>query len=293
MPVQAADRKALQDAGYIVARGLLDRAVIEELHARSQAILAELPGEHRARNRSQGSLVPMADHPEYGAIIGAQALRAAFERLAFPDPRFSSGYLISKPPGGPPLFWHQDWWGWDDPVSYTDEIAQVFVMIYLSDTSPENGCLRVIPGSHRRHHPLHDAPAAHGEALSRVEDPNHPLYGRIQGEIDVPVKAGDVVFGDARILHAAHANRSDAERSLLTLWYHPDYGSLPAGMRARIRGLFDRQGADTDVAGADALTLEDWPDADGLRDLFPPLETAVPHEWCRVPDWSRAPTTAA
>lgn len=293
MSVQAADRKALQDAGYIVARGLLDRALIEDLHARSQAILAELPGEHRARNRSQGSLVPMADHPEYSAIIGAQALRAAFERLAFPDPRFSSGYLISKPPGGPPLFWHQDWWGWDDPVSYSDEIAQVFVMIYLSDTSPDNGCLRVIPGSHRRHHALHDAPAAHGEALSRVDDPNHPLYGRIQGEIDVPVKAGDVVFGDARILHAAHANRSDAERSLLTLWYHPNYGSLPAGMRARIRGLFDRHGADTDVAGADALTLEDWPDADGLKDLFPPPETAKPHEWCRVPDWSKAPTNAA
>lgn len=288
-----ASAQALNENGYVVIPGLLEGEVVEALHARSQAILADLPVEHRERNRSQGSLVPLADHPAFADVIGSPALRAAFTAFGFPDPRFSSGYLISKPPGGPPLFWHQDWWGWDDPISYTPQIAQIFVMIYLSDTSSENGCLRVIPGSHRRHHPLHDAPAAHGEALSRVDDPNHPLYGRIEGEIDVPVMAGDVVFGDARILHAAHGNGSDAERSLLTLWYHPDYRSLPAGMRARIRGLFDRQGADTDVADADALTLEDWPDAPGLRDLFPSAETAKPHEWCRVPDWTRAPTTAA
>ena len=174
-------RDQLLHDGYCVLGGLLDPGLILTLRQRSLAILDGLPCEHRASNRSQGSLVPLADHPAYADVIGAEALRSAFEDLKFDDPRFSSGYLISKPPGGPPLFWHQDWWGWNDPVSYGASIQQVFAMIYLSDTSRSNGCLRVIPGSHRGKHALHDAPAAHGEALSRVDDPEHPLFKPVEG----------------------------------------------------------------------------------------------------------------
>ncbi|MEC8595240.1 MAG: phytanoyl-CoA dioxygenase family protein [SAR324 cluster bacterium] len=56
---------------------------------------------------------------------------------------------ISKPPKSPALFWHQDWWDWNEPSSFTYQMAQVFVMIYLKDTTPQNGCLRVIPGSNK------------------------------------------------------------------------------------------------------------------------------------------------
>ncbi len=281
----ADDRKQLEEGGYIVSEGLLDARLVASLYDLSSSILHTVSNEHRAANRSQGSLVPMSDYPDYAQIIGASSLRSEFTQLGFSDPRFSSGYLISKPPGGPPLFWHQDWWGWDDPISYTHHIAQVFVMIYLTDTNAHNGCLRVIPGSHRRRHPLHDAPAAHGESLSRVDDPDHPLYGDVEGEVAVPVKTGDVVIGDARILHSAHANRSDSERILLTLWYHPDYSGLPPRIRARIRNIFDRIGTDTDTADEAALTPDQWPAADALADLFPPAESAEPHNWNRVPDW--------
>ena len=280
-----ADSLQLETQGFCVVEGLLEQALIDRLRRQSETILSHLPKEHRERNRSQGSLVPMADHPDFAEIIGHPSLRRTFAGLGFEDPRFSSGYLISKPPSGPPLFWHQDWWGWDDDMSYTDDIAQVFVMIYLTDTSPDNGCLRVIPGTHRRYHPLHDAPAAHGEALSRVDDPDHPLFGSIDGEVAVPVKAGDVVIGDARILHAAHANKTESERSLLTLWYHPNYRQLPAALRARIRAIYDREGADTDITDGDALTLDQWPQAGNLNDLFPDIETAEPHSWCREPHW--------
>lgn len=280
-------RAALERDGYVVVEQLLSADVIETLRERSAAVVAEISTEHRERNRSQGSLVPLADHPAYADVIGAAELGALFDRLGFVDPRFSSGYLISKPPGGPPLFWHQDWWGWQHPLSYTATIAQVFVMVYLGDTSPTNGCLRVIPGSHRARHSLHDADAAHGEALSRVDDPAHPLYAEHADEVPVPVRAGDVVVGDARLLHAAHANRSDAERSLLTLWFHPDHAALPAPLRARIRGFFDRTGVDTDTAEGEVRTLDDWPTADALRDLFPPPESAVPQTFDRVPRWDR------
>jgi ectoine hydroxylase-related dioxygenase (phytanoyl-CoA dioxygenase family) len=37
--------------------------------------------------------------------------------------------------------------------------------------------------------------------------------------VDVEVKAGDLVLGDARLLHAAHANNSDRRRTLITMWW--------------------------------------------------------------------------
>ena len=50
--------------------------------------------------------------------------------------------------------------------------------------------------------------------------------------MDVPVKAGDLVIGDARLLHAAHANKSHARRTNITLWYYPDFANLPEPIQA-------------------------------------------------------------
>ena len=106
-------------------------------------------------------------------------------------------------------------------------------MIYLVDTTPHNGCLRLISGSHLKRHRLHDAlPDAHEDELSRAEDMAQSAFQRAEGEIDVPVKAGDVVMGSARLLHAAHGNQSAQRRTNITLWYYPDYANLPASIRA-------------------------------------------------------------
>ena len=50
------------------------------------------------------------------------------------------------------------------------------------------------------------------------------------------MRAGDVVMGDARLLHSAHANRSDERRTVLTVWYWPVYDDLPEEVQARVSG---------------------------------------------------------
>ena len=146
-----------------------------------------------------------------------------------------SGYVISKPPSSPALFWHQDWWGWDDPSSYTPLPQQLFLMYYLVDTTPHNGCLRLLRGSHLQRHRMHDeVPDAHTDELRRVADPDHPAYQSIPEEVDVPVAAGDVVIGDSRLLHSAHANKSAQRRTVITLWYFPYFDLLSDGLRAAI-----------------------------------------------------------
>jgi ectoine hydroxylase-related dioxygenase (phytanoyl-CoA dioxygenase family) len=146
-----------------------------------------------------------------------------------------SGYVISKPPQSPALFWHQDWWGWNDPSSYTPLPQQLFFMYYLVDTTPHNGCLRLLRGSHLQRHRMHDeVPDAHTDELRRFSDPDHPAYQSLAEEVDVPVKAGDLVIGDSRLLHSAHANKSDHRRTVITLWYFPYFELLSDGLRAAI-----------------------------------------------------------
>jgi ectoine hydroxylase-related dioxygenase (phytanoyl-CoA dioxygenase family) len=93
------------------------------------------------------------------------------ENLRLDDTRFSSGFVISKPPQSPPLFWHYDWAAWNHPYSYEVFPAQIFLMLYLVDTTPANGCLRVIPKSHIEDHPLHDVMGLpHAEELQRAKN---------------------------------------------------------------------------------------------------------------------------
>ena len=122
-------RQKLLEEGYCVIESVFlpeELCFIKEVSLKA---LSELPPKHRERNKSQGSLILIADYPEFSDLIAHPALFKVFHDLGFADTRFSSGYIISKPEKSPALFWHQDWWGWGDPISYTDQIAQVFVMI--------------------------------------------------------------------------------------------------------------------------------------------------------------------
>ena len=150
--------------------------------------------------------------------------------------------MISKPPHSPPLYWHQDGVLWNHPISYTNEPQQYFLMYYLVDTDLGNGCLRVIPGSHLKRHDLHDLgrQAHQDDDVLRATNMEHPALQPAAGEIDVPVAAGDVVIGDSRMLHSAHANQSDQRRTVLTIWYWPDYDDLPDEVKGLITDHMDK-----------------------------------------------------
>ena len=282
----AAARRQLTEAGYCHVPGVLDPVFLRSVQGMAAAALDTIGAEHRAQWRSQGSLIALADHPPFAALIAFPGLEEMFSRMGLDDTRFTSGYIISKPPGGPALFWHQDWWGWRHPISRTDRIAQVALFLYLTDTRRENGCLRVIPGSHRRPHPLHDVIDAHDPALAAVENPDDPVYAPHPDEVDVPVAAGDVVVADARLVHGAHPNRSGEERTNITLWWHPHYAELPPGIRARLWTIVRRDEVDTDTIADRSLYPHRWPEP--WRSQVLPIMAGdpgpvAPEAWVRKP----------
>ena len=269
-------------AGYCLVPGVLDTGMLGRLRAATDLTLDAQTEEHKARNRSQGSMFPFEDttHSVFAELIALPAALDALARLGFTAATYTDGYLISKPPHSPQLFWHYDWFAWAEPEMFAAVPPQVFLMYYLTDTCPENGCLRVIPGSHTRHNPLHDVLAEpHSEVLGRAESLDRVEFGRRPDEVDVPVCAGELVIGDARLLHASHPNGSDRHRTVLTLWYQPDYPSLPERVKAQM------------VAKTQPLA-EEW-SAEGkalVRALHPVYDgSAQPHPRMQRPKQSPAP----
>ena len=236
-------QKQFTNDGFYVFRNILEPELIGKLRRITDDVLAQQETMHFERQRAPGSMV-MIDwemayrYDVFAELIVHPKMLKRLAELGFAQPKFGHGRIISKPPHSPRLFWHEDGRFWDDPVSYTPQPIQCFLMYYLVDTTPENGCLRVIPGSHLKRHALHDqVPERHTEKLSTYADPDHAAFQHAEGEVDVPLKAGDAVMGYGTLFHSAHANRTDQRRTGLTMWYYPDFVDLPESTQATVVSL--------------------------------------------------------
>ena len=240
-----AARRSLLDDGYCLVDGQLPAGRLETLRQWSDDWLRRT--EHPARWKYQGSdiFVSGVRHaskhhakapkdPLVDTVIEHPA--AILDALGLGD--FRSGgvfQIISKPAGGPALYWHQDWARWDDPISMAPWPQQVFLNWYLTDTTRHNGCLRVIPGSHRRRFDLHDhlVPPHEGGGYD-VEETNEWMFHDHPDARDVPVRAGDLLIGDARLLHGTHPNASSERRTVLLGWYYRRATAAPASWEGTV-----------------------------------------------------------
>ena len=163
--------------------------------------------------------------------------------LGLADFRSSGTFqIISKPAGAPALYWHQDWARWDDPISRSPWPQQVFLNWYLTNTSVANGCLRVIPGSHRRRIDLHDhLVPPHESGGYDVEETNEWMFYDHPDAVDVPISAGQLLIADARMLHGTHPNVSPERRTVLLGWFHRRSNDVPQGWDGETpRGILER-----------------------------------------------------
>ena len=106
--------------------------------------------------------------------------------------------------------WHSDW----QSGPHRDVWPSVAFTINIDATSPENGFLRVVPGSHKWATPapwvnannvaVPENARPHGGYTDTPPPYKMPLaFGKAQGEIGVYCEAGDVLFHDAYLWHSA------------------------------------------------------------------------------------------
>ena len=122
---------------------------------------------------------------------------------------FGTKFFPKLPDGGTSTGWHQDnfYFGTD-----TDRI--VSCGIYLEDADVENGCLRVVPGSHRIGEIVE-----HRSQLSR-----HGSWTKVDEAqaVDLVIPAGTVVLFSANLLHGAYDNHSSRTRYSTAWHYMPE-----------------------------------------------------------------------
>ena len=155
---------------------------------------------------SPNSLVCLLGHPEIltivHALLGNHFLCEA-EALVFKIP--SNGRAVPV---------HADC---DPADSRTSDAHLAFnVDVYLDDANTENGCLMVAPGSHKRR-----------ESPQQIAERgfNYP------GLEPMPMKAGDVLIHNVRVVHGSHQNSSDQLRR--TIYF--EFQSIPWMVKEGIR----------------------------------------------------------
>ena len=127
--------------------------------------------------------------------------------------------LFAKPPGLPGQAWHQD-----ERYIATRDRSLVGAWIAVDDANEENGCLRVIPGSHRTGYLW--PTRAHGRPDEF--DFSDECYGFDESaEVPVEVEAGSVVFFNGYLLHRSLRNRSRSPRRALVNHYCNAWSLLP------------------------------------------------------------------
>ncbi|RAV19197.1 hypothetical protein DQG23_21915 [Paenibacillus contaminans] len=208
--------------GYVIAENMFS---IEEVAAFKQEIrdtLAKVEErEGSGKHFTHGVYVGLALQSEMFRKLAADSRIAAVLREVIGDQvLFLSDKVVAKDASkdfASP--WHQDWPYWKGS-------NKVSVWIALDDAFPENGCLKMVPGSHR-------------SAVDHVnpDDASEGFVSRLRPEdideskvVAIPAKAGTAVIFHDLTFHASYPNVTGKDRWALISTYKdarepdPEYG---------------------------------------------------------------------
>jgi ectoine hydroxylase-related dioxygenase (phytanoyl-CoA dioxygenase family) len=186
--------------------------------------LMRLAIEHRDLSNADGVRPSRLDprytiadtHERTLQLLEHQVIVDAVERInASPDFRVFLNNWANRTPGIKPLInWHTDYQEAQRPMGRRVEVAW-----YLTPATERNGCLRLIPGSHRV--PVTDT--LRELVLHGREQGTHwrSLQTRHPQEISVPLGPGDLLIRDGFIWHCTFANKTDEIRYMYVWSYSP------------------------------------------------------------------------
>jgi hypothetical protein len=202
--------------GYVTLRGVMAEAEIAALEPDFAAFIAgEVPGMGRDfcdmsgpydRKFEDFSLVNAVLPRQYRASIRDNLFErrsaSIARQLLGDDAALDYDQFLAKRPAKPDAVfsWHQDLGYW--PTG-TPDTQTATCSLALDDADSDNGCLKVVPGSHRQglrpHRPLH----------SENRDTSHVLSVELSSAdavVELPLRRGDITVHDELIVHGSGGN---------------------------------------------------------------------------------------
>lgn len=196
--------------GYVVVRNVIDPSLVREASNHVEWLIQHNPGR---RPELLGTDLISSD-PFWVRLISDDRLLDVAQEFIGPNIALFASHYLSKPAGdGMPVLWHQDGSYW--PL---DPMEVVTLWLAVDDSTPENGCMRVIPGT--QHLNL--------QQLKERKDVSNVLNSEIDSAfvdetkaLDIILKAGDISVHHPNVIHGSNANTSPCRRCGLTIRYIP------------------------------------------------------------------------
>ena len=146
----------------------------------------------------------------------------------FLNPNHHNCVMTKQPEYSSETHWHRDtrYWNFDNKYLINAWVA-------LGDEREENGCMKILPGSHRwevRREALDDA---------QFLIPDHPdNAGRLPTQRLVELNAGDALLFSAHCFHAAGKNTTENPKFSAVFTYHnEDTAPIPGSNSAQISSI--------------------------------------------------------
>lgn len=231
MAAQARWARQFRAQGYLAPVLALSLAEAATLRAKFQALERAQGGSLSSATRKKPHLLLtwLADLIRDPRVVGP------VEALLGPDVLcWSSIFFAKQPDARSFVAWHQDatYWG----LSSADVVT---AWIALTPSTPENGCLRVIPGSHEVDQFPHRAAANPLNLLSRSQEIAVDVDEN--SAVDLVLFPGEMSIHHVRLVHGSEPNRSTHTRIGYAIRY----------IAADVRQLTDLRDSATLVAGRD------------------------------------------
>ena len=195
--------------GYVVPDFRLPEETLAEIRARHAALLEREPQFHdycpMLLDYDLG-FVEYCDNPQILDMVS---------QLIGPDIALWNTSFFAKPAfSGKRTPWHQDGEYW--PIR---PLATCTAWLALDDSTPENGCLRVIRGSHtgrklRAHNTVYRDDVTLNQELDAGE------FNEADA-VDIVLKAGQISLHDVYLLHGSEPNTSARPRRGMTMRFMP------------------------------------------------------------------------
>lgn len=208
-PLSPAARQYERD-GYV----LFPEALDEQLVAEASDHVAWLLARHPDLRPEQLGHTLMTHDPFWHRLVADERLLDIAEQFIGPDIALFASHYICKPPrDGQAVLWHQDGSYW--PL---DPMEVITLWLAIDPATPENGCMRVVPGSHR----LDLKGVRESREVANVLQSQMPLdFVDADRAVDCALPAGGVSVHHPNIVHGSEPNLSERRRCGLTIRYIP------------------------------------------------------------------------
>jgi hypothetical protein len=197
----------LPDAKLAVLRGTLECLIADNPGVRPERLVSvHIEGENSEGVRGSRIFLELARDPDILDLV---------QQLIGPDIILWGCQIFCKPGGdGMEVPWHQDGQYW--PIR---PLATCTVWVALDPSTHANGCLRVIPGSHRNKRIYEHLREDRDDLV--LKQAVLPELLDEDCALDVEIEPGEMSLHDVYLIHGSKQNRSGQRRAGVAIRYMP------------------------------------------------------------------------